>query len=295
MGIWQEIWDADMNENGLIPLIKGVSDNEANDCFGHVIVDTDPKNQCPSKPIETCEVKVLTNVVIPQNKKMSYEIFKKLIDNYRLGSKKPEKSSKEEQKEIREFLEFAIKTNPIKIAREYAKDNGYISNDDEWINLLYKIWFKTYKNNSTCGFEHVFIGEQGSKKNKLGGHHFWYHYYLHDGPFSEIEEEDSIYFIKHVDVKVTEHSNKAEVITIKYIYNAKDEVNPKSVELIKSPKGGFFVGLSAEGLLAFGTVAMLDRDIRQEIPIKINGEKYKIKIFREGTHLRTFYPIIIND
>lgn len=49
------------------------------------------------------------------------------------------------------------------------------------------------------------------------------------------------------------------------------------------------------GLLAFGTVAMLNRNKHQDISIKINGEKYNLKVIREGKHLRTFYPMIINN
>lgn len=292
MNIWQEIWDADMRCNGLVPLIKDVSDYEADDSMGYVIVDTDSSKVCPDNPTEHCEIKVLVRAVIPKNRERSYNIFKKFLNNYRIGRKCPENFSEENEKEIIEFLTFAIKTEPMKIAREYAEHNKYVNGYHQWLDLLYEIWFEGYQNKSTCGFEHVFIGEQGENPHILAGHHFWYHYYLHNGPYNEFRAENSIYFIRHVDVKFPEQSNRAEVITIKYIYKAKDIDNPDGIELVKRPKGGFFIGLSAEGLLAFGTVAMLDKKKRRHIPIVINSEMYNVKVTREGKHLRTFYPVI---
>ncbi|WP_193767170.1 hypothetical protein [Lysinibacillus parviboronicapiens] len=40
--IFNDIWQADMDGNGLMPLIKGVSDNEQNEEMGFVIVNTNP-------------------------------------------------------------------------------------------------------------------------------------------------------------------------------------------------------------------------------------------------------------
>ncbi|MFE6076748.1 hypothetical protein ACFVQB_19995 [Paenibacillus sp. NPDC057886] len=86
------------------------------------------------------------------------------------------------------------------------------------------MWFEqfTHDTTTTSAFEHVFIGEEGRKPNILDGHHFWYHYYINDGPYELTEIEDSIYFVKYVEVGLSERSKRAEFITIKYAYEKRD-------------------------------------------------------------------------
>ncbi|MEC2746479.1 hypothetical protein P9X02_32095, partial [Bacillus cereus] len=251
---WNDIWQADMNENGVVPLVKGISDDERNDDEGYLIVDLNPFEN-PSRDRtrgQNRQISVLTEVTIPENKKESYELVKRLLDNYIARQGVSDPLSDEEIAEIRRFLSFAIQTKPMEIVREHVERNQEIGNDDEWIEMLYDIWFKTHRNDSISLFEHVFVGEADGQV--LGGHHFWYHYYLHDGPFEVTQIEDTIVFIEHVDVQRSEVSNQAEVITIKYRYKIKDNHNPHGINLNKN-KGGFCVGLSAEGLMAFGTMA----------------------------------------
>ncbi|ARJ25316.1 hypothetical protein [Bacillus mycoides] len=297
---WNEIWQADMNENGIVPLVKGISDDEKNDDKGFLIVDLNPFENPSSNPSPNRQISVLTQVTIPANKNESYVLIKKLLDNYIAKNGVSDPLSNAEITEIKQFLSFAIQTKPMKIVREHVELNQEIRNDDEWIEILFDIWFKTHRNDSISAFEHVFVGEADG--GKLGGHHFWYHYYLHDGPFEVTHIEDTILFIKHVEVQRSEVSNQAEVITIQYKYKAKDDHNPNGINLNKKT-GGFFVGLSAEGLMAFGTMAHFEamRDSSPpealDISIDINEERYNLKVVhkRENgkTFLRTFYPMII--
>ncbi|MCF2719559.1 hypothetical protein LWE69_21260 [Paenibacillus sp. UKAQ_18] len=284
-----------MKENGIFPLIKGLSDNQKDSEQGYVIVDMDPTpDQVTTPGSEKNEISVFKEFHIPQNKQKSYELFAKLHDNYNWIVDAKEMTTSEEQAEVNEFLHFAIRTKPVQLAREYARSNGHLadgSSDEEWMDMLKTLWFKLIKGKSTSYFEHVFLGEQGSKKRKLGGHHFWYHYLINDGPYVQLKKEDSIVFIKHVQVNKIEASKLAEVITIKYTLEEKKESGEKT-KLFKDI-GGFFVGTSAEGLLALGTVAFLDG--RQHIPVDLNGEKLDITVFRttDGTkNARTFYPVI---
>ncbi|KQO18416.1 hypothetical protein [Paenibacillus sp. Leaf72] len=292
---FQKIWEADMKENGILPLIKGLSDNQKDPAQGYVIVDMNPQPDEASTPgSEKNEITVFKETLIPDSKQPSYDLFIKLHDNYdwKVGSK--ESTSPEEQAEVNDFLQFAIGTKPMQIAREYAESNGHLAagnSDDDWKNMLKALWFKLIKGNSTSYFEHVFLGEQGSKRRKLGGHHFWYHYLINDGPFVKLEKEDSIVFIRHVEVNKIEASKLAEVITIEYSLEEIDNQGKKT-KLIKNI-GGFFVGTSPEGLLALGTVAFLDG--REHIPVELNGEKLDITVFRtqdEKKDARTFYPVI---
>ncbi|MDY8022018.1 hypothetical protein [Paenibacillus polymyxa] len=293
--IFQQIWEADMKENGILPLIKGLSDNQKDSEQGYVIVDMDPTpDQVTTPGSEKNEITVFKESHIPQSKQKSYDLFMKLHDNYNWIVDAKETTIPEEQTEVNEFLQFAIGTKPVQLAREYAQSNGHLadgSSDEEWMDMLKKLWFKLIKGKSTSYFEHVFLGEQGSKKRKLGGHHFWYHYLINDGPYVQLKKEDSIVFIKHVQVNKIEASKLAEVITIKYTLEEKKESGEKT-KLFKDI-GGFFVGTSAEGLLALGTVAFLDG--RQHIPVELNGEKLDITVFRTtdgAKDARTFFPVI---
>ncbi|MFI2130398.1 MULTISPECIES: hypothetical protein [Lysinibacillus] len=298
--IFNDIWQADMKGNGLIPLIKGLSDNEKNEETGYVIVNTNPFPEGRSSNSSDGQVNVLETVVIPESKLTTYELFKKLHDNYDWRRKKNDPTPQEEIKEVDEFLNFVIETQPMKLARDYVSENGKIesgASDEEWKDLLKTIWFKQFDNNSTSAFEHVFIGEEGGKKRRgksdLGGHHSWYHYYINDGPYEKTHQDDVILFLKAVQVNSrAEKSNKAEVITIRYEYTAKD--NEGSKTLLKET-GGFFVGLSPEGLLAMGTVGFLHESGEENIPIVINEENYVLTVWRtqdNEKNPRTFFPRI---
>ncbi|KAA0788714.1 MULTISPECIES: hypothetical protein [Bacillus cereus group] len=303
---WNEIWKADMEDSGLLPFIKGREGNGVEDSQGYLLVDLDPFDS-PSGNHDLNarnEVNVLTNVHI--KKKKSYELIEKLFDNYVAKAKKEEVFDPQEISEIEEFLKYAINTEPMKVARNYLEGQYDIgSSDDEWIEKLFNIWFKPRKHGSTSVFEHVFLGEQSMRRRGvLDGHHFWYNYYLNDGPYDVTKHEDRIYFLKTVQVQATELSNYAEAITISYNYLLKDNDDQRGLDLHKKI-GGFFVGLSAEGLLAMGTVGYFmtlpqnnDRcgEFVKDLPMTINGEKYNLKVVLqcgEGeTFYRTFYPMI---
>lgn len=293
--IFQQIWEADMEGNGVIPLIDGLSDNKKEAAKGYVIVDMDPMpNEATTTGSEKDEISVFKEFLIPQSKQQSYDLFTKLHDNYNWIRDDKEDNTPEEQEEVNAFLRFAIGTKPMQLARDYAESNGHLtsgSSDEEWMEMLKALWFKLILGRSTSYFEHVFLGEQGSQRRKLGGHHFWYHYLINDGPYVQLKKKDSIVFIRHVEVNKMEASQLAEVITIQYSLEEEDQTGRKTK--LNKKVGGFFVGTSAEGLMALGTVAFLDG--RQEIPTELNGEKLDITVFRtqdQEKHARTFFPKI---
>lgn len=294
--IFSQIWQADMDGNGLIPLIKDISEDLKDRDKGYVIVDLNPMpDSGTSNGSEENEISVFKEVVIPAGKLHSYDLFLKLINNYEWEVNKKDPISNEENKEINEFLTFTAQTAPMRLARKYAEDNYHIKagcSTEEWIETLKAIWFKPFKSGSTSYFEHVCIGEQGSKRRKLGGHHFWYHYYVNDGPYEALRKEDSIVFIKHVEVGHTDKSKLAEVITIKY--TLEEEHSSGAKHILRKDIGSFFVGTSPEGLMALGTVAFMDG--RNHIPIEINGERIGLSVAHieeNGKRLaRTFYPVI---
>ena len=204
----------------------------------------------------------------------------------------------------------------MKLAKQYLDtklDQSYTK--EQWNQLLNNIWFNHNDDKDACsGFEHIFIGEQGDgigkskKKFKLGGNHFWYHYLLYDGTYDKYHIEDAIICFKYTEVQISEISELAEVVAIEYEYIAKDCENSRGRRLYKS-SGGFFIGISVEGLMAITTVAIIDSIINhsENIKITINNETYNLVVILiehnyfdddllenlKSVKLKTSYPKII--
>src|SRR4051794_36161585 len=113
MNIYQTIWDSDMESNGVRPISTGEIGDEAK---GYVVVDTD-----------SCEPQhhVIQKVHIPEEKRSSYQLVEKLFNNYTLNQKKKEfNNTLDETKEVEEFLNMAIETKPLKLAKKYIEERS---------------------------------------------------------------------------------------------------------------------------------------------------------------------------
>lgn len=309
MNIYQEIWNCDMRNTGVKPLIKGISEDKKDKTKGFVVVDLDPEPQ-KVKGTDKVEIKVFKGNYIPEiesNKNPNgYELFKTILDNYNAN---PPVSDEDTIKAIDNLLNYVIDTEVMKITKQYLdKRAGESCTKEDWWKILENIWFKNFNNKTDCsGFENIFIGEQGAGKN-LGGHHFWYHYVINDGPFDRYSIGDIVYSLKDIEVQRAEDSNLAEVIKINYKYDSKDCENPNDLELNKN-FGAFFVGTSVEGLMAIITTAVIDTVINgvEDMNPVLNNKTYGLKtiIFSDSkpdtdnllehlktVHLKTCYPII---
>ncbi|OKP84408.1 hypothetical protein [Paenibacillus sp. P32E] len=278
--IFAKIWQADMESSGVIPLVKGLSDGQKDIHNGYVVVDMNPlSGQYSGEGDDSNEIKVFKEVVIPDGKRLSYDLFMQLHNYYDQSFKQRDPASPKNIKEINEFLEYAAITAPMRLARKYAEDYHHIRagcSKEEWIDTLRSIWFRASKGDSPSYFEQVFIGEQGGNRRTFGEHHFWYHYCVNNGPVESIRNENSNVLIKHIDVGRSEKSNLAEVITLTYTYEEIRSNGSKKNQV--RDLGGFFVGTSAEGLMALGTVAYLDG--RAQIPMELNGEAFDLMMYR---------------
>jgi poly(U)-specific endoribonuclease len=146
-----------------------------------------------------------------------------------------------------------------------------------------------YNGRDLSGFEHVFVGEQ--KRKMLSGHHFWYKYWLEDNPALNKHKKD---LIELKDTSLHESMPGAPyIVTAGYRLKAFDHQKGQFVRISKS-RCGFFVGLSAEGLMALGTVRAL---FPEEVPhfIELNGVMLNLEMFMcpEGKSIRTFYPLYV--
>lgn len=278
MDIYQKIWDADMKANGIQPML---TTENADLSQGYIIVDT-----------QSChpEHHILKEVHIPDRKRNSYQLIEKLFDNYTLNQKKEEKGTSNESKEVEEFLGMAINSSPGKIAKKFIEEtfNEEFS-DLQWYTYLHDLWFQQFDYNSgkdLSGFEHVFIGEQKGKD--LVGHHFWYKYWLEENKHLNEHHKDQI------KMTCTGHHEKPStpnIVTVSYHLNAYDYGRKRFININKR-KSTFFVGLSAEGLLALGTV-------RSNVPVDfiINNIHYKLELYMspDGKSIRTFFPTYLSS
>ncbi|MFG1289859.1 hypothetical protein [Xanthobacter versatilis] len=293
--IYRAIWDADQSGSG----IKAIFDDMAGDASdGFVKVAREALRPGPV----SSEVKLLGDVVIPQNKARSYDLVRRLFNNYALDEKLTEVETPQEREEVHDLLEGIVETAPMQVARLYVQEaTGTTVTHERWYSTLLELWFRPFMDGdrpSLSGFEHVFVGEQ--KGSVVNGYHFWYKYWLDDGFASTMEDgperfpglkDDRIVYQRSKENKGEDRF--PESVTIGYQWEAPD-YERRAVRPLTKPTGGFFVGCSVEGLMAIGTVrAHLGARAPKEAVI--NGARYDLKLFRspDNQHVRTFYPMFL--
>jgi poly(U)-specific endoribonuclease len=167
------------------------------------------------------------------------------------------------------------------VAKKFIEERSQQDfNEEQWYTHLHNLWFRQFdweSGKDLSGFEHVFIGEQ--KGRKLVGHHFWYKFWLEQSSnLTELYQDEPKYVTPHV-------------VILGYRLKAFDE-KKRTYNKIDKKRCAFFVGHSAEGLLAIGTVrAMPDGLVPEDFVL--NDLRYKLELFRspDGNSIRTFYPI----
>lgn len=294
-GIYQEIWNADQSQNGVEAILDSEVGSEEQ---GYVKVNSQlDKTSDP-------DLRVLTKVHIPESKKNTYELCRRLFNNYTLAEPMPEFETPEERREIHDFVSAITETEPMEAARCYIQqETGTTVSRERWYNTIVEMWFRRFSSGGDpelSGFEHVVVGEQ--EKSKVQGHHFWWKYYLDDGFARETDDgktmPDSAGFN---DDRITYHGSKLaagqkqfpESVTISYRWQAPDYDNSAFRPLFKKI-GGFFVGCSVEGLMALGTVRA-HKGVRAPQVAEIEGARYDLKLYHSpgGQQIRTFYPVFL--
>jgi poly(U)-specific endoribonuclease len=282
--IYQEIWNTDQKNNGLKAIKNGVKVDAATKASGYVVVNEDDG--------ATSERQVIAEVVIPDEKKKSYDLAAILFNNYTLDQTKPENNIIEEEREVQEFIDAIYLSEPMKVAKDFVSEqSGEEISNDQWFAIIQRVWFEQFdngRNKDLSGFEHVVVGEQ--KQGKVQGYHFWYKYFMDEHFRRDDAEDTETDLIKFIRWKNKEDDVTPEVVTLSYEWRAFDYERLEFRKLIK-PIGGFWVGPSIEGLLALGTVRFLPEAMAPKKAV-INGAKYNLPLFRSPNdrHLRTFYP-----
>ncbi|MEM7024138.1 MAG: hypothetical protein AAF637_16340 [Pseudomonadota bacterium] len=284
-GIWQQIWDADQSERG-IPAI--LVDQRGDPEVGFVRVD------------EPAEVdsghQLFAEVVIPEHKRLTYDLCRELFDNYRLNQTEAEDMTRLEARETLALLDAITDSAPMQVACAHLADTaGLRCSRDAWQEVLFNIWFRPFdlgRNRDLTGFEHVVVGER--KGDQVSGYHFWYKYYLDD--LGALTGEDAI------DWRGTRYDGPRrrdgalnalgrtvpEIATLAYDWDALDPETGYRA-LLEQNIGGFWIGCSVEGLMALGTLRFFAPGSSEAV---INGARYRIDLHRsdDGQSLRTFFP-----
>ena len=295
MSIYQEIWDADQEGNGIRALRKKDQSQLRDKSIGYILVD---------EVTSGSDARVISEVVIPPAKRRTYDLCARLFDNYALDPGIREDVTAGEAIEEMEFIREIVPTKPLQVAKEFiARDLRRTVTDTDLAVMIEKTWFFQGKAGSkfASGFEHVFVGEQKPKGDqpdsqavKLGGYHFWYKYYLDDGG-----RKGGLVFDDRIKYNGTRYGGAdetsqgvlvPEVVTLSFEWNAPDTVN-QSRQLLNKPIGGFWVGCSPEGLIALGLIRVRTSVGSSAV---INGSTYDVKFFPLDSNpqsIRTFFPI----
>lgn len=289
--IYQRIWTADQNANGVEPITGQAQENSE---AGFVRVNE--RLDSSSDP----NLRVLEKVHIPTTKMQTYELCRKLFNNFALPEAAREVDTPEERTERHEFVEAIRASDPMEVARTYIEErSGEPIGAERWHNTLMDLWFRRFASSGDpdlSGFEHVVVGEQ--EGSKVQGYHFWYKYYLDDG-FARKVDDGAAVVPGAGDDRIRYIASKAaagqmafpESVTIQYAWDAPD-YDAGQVRPLTKKIGGFFVGCSVEGLMALGTVrAHLGANAPKSAVIE--GGRYDLKIYRSpnNRHIRTFYPV----
>ncbi len=287
MNIYQQIWNADQEGNGIKP-VSSIEEHDPD--HGYVVVN--------EKVNENGDHKLFPKVHIPNQKQETYDLCRNLFNNYALDKRRRETKTPEEDQEVYDLLDVIVYSKPMKAARQFvAEQTGETYSQSRWIKKLIDIWFTQFdmgQGRDLSAFEHIVVGEQS--KGKVSGYHFWYKYYLDDS-MEFLNSDDIVYVAPRYEgprarygALTSEGIQTPEISTIAYKWDAYDYDTGARRPLYK-PVGGFWNGCSIEGLLALGTIRFL-REARAPKECIINGASYELKLFRsdDNRHLRTFYP-----
>ena len=111
--IYQEIWSADQANNGIEAIL---SDQTGDPAKGFVKVNRDLEdNRDPN-------LRVLTEVHIPDHKRATYDLCRALFNNYALPEGDFEVDTEDERTERHAFIEAIRDTPPMQVARAYVAD-----------------------------------------------------------------------------------------------------------------------------------------------------------------------------
>ncbi len=288
--IYQELWKLDQAHGGLSASVsKSSSEIELNE-----------QSRYEGKGGDAAPLPLFTRVESPKLKRKTYQTLVKLLDNYEYAKDEKEDAlgaNPPEDTERVEFVAAVVASEVGQRAFKYFQTQGGLS-EAEFSQLLTRLWFEPFNNyyggnevRDCTGFEHVFIGEEGSGAG-FGGYHYWYTFFLQ-------EKAQQVDFLGHNYGNTRGGPANPYVSTLAMRWNT--PLGPATKDV-----SGFLVGPSPElvllwGALAYAENASFGNSADKEIPVSVEGADLKLVLYREvergskdnsvrGKHIRSFYP-----
>ena len=105
-----------------------------------------------------------------------------LHDNYEPNPLIMENVTKKEIDEEIDFLTSCLNTTVMNLLCAFLIKHKLIKSDLYWREIFTELWFKRWSSDGSCAFEHVFLGELGSRGSRVNGVHNWVFFlHLHHG------------------------------------------------------------------------------------------------------------------
>uniref|UniRef100_A0A0N5A710 Endoribonuclease n=1 Tax=Parastrongyloides trichosuri TaxID=131310 RepID=A0A0N5A710_PARTI len=211
--------------------------------------------------------------------KPTYKAYINLMGNYFPEVGKPEKVTKEESQEVREFYKAVMETKTGNKLYNLLKSKGYKHAVDKttFRSWLLQLWFQLYSRakgvHDSSGFEHIFMGEL--KNNEVTGLHNWIRLYYLESKAS-VENFDYMGFLtKRFDLMAS--------VKFKWRHYMKTG-------------GSFFIGTSPEFDFSVFTLCFLANRGNKGCSIEVNGCPASIiahEMYQNGKiHIGSLYPKI---
>lgn len=260
-----KLWERDQQAGGIKPILASQVDDltEKERSHGYVVL-TNKNNDINFWIWNPDELR----------SRQSHQLVYQLLDNYVFDDKKADPATQQHTKEENAFIDCIVQTEVIKATREHINFKG---DDDAWKKHLWTLWFQKFDYSTKTGlsgFEHVFVGE--SNKGKLGGHHFWFQYWLQDGA-------------QGTQPDIITNENLSKITTPASVTLSYKLVN-QGITADK-PIGGFFVGCSAEFLVAVGVVLFARGGSANTV---VEGYQYRLPFYfaddKTKVEIRTWWP-----
>ena len=226
--------------------------------------------QSGKKPYQTEDLAddpLFTEVDESAFRRPTYSTFIALLDNYVSQTGETEEVTPTEEAENYAFLNAIMQTGPMQYCHKYcvANKEDIPSDPDEFIQLLYKIWFGLYKRSrggghDSSGFEHVFAGE--IKNEKVSGFHNWIYFYLE-------EMQGNVNYKGYIKPRgrgSAETNDDDHILTLQFEWYG-----------VEKFVGTSFIGVSPEFEIALYTMCFLVGEEENIIEIDTGADVFKLK------------------
>jgi poly(U)-specific endoribonuclease len=226
--------------------------------------------QSGKKPYQTEDLAddpLFTEVKERVFRRPTYSTFMALLDNYVSETGVTEEVTSTEEEENYAFLNAIMQTAPMQYCHKYccANKEDIPSDPDEFIELLYGIWFGLYKRSrggrpDSSGFEHVFVGE--IKNDKVSGFHNWVYFYLE-------ELKGNVNYKGYIKPRGRENAETNEddhVLTLQFEWHG-----------VEKFVGTSFIGVSPEFEMALYTMCFIVGEEENVLDIDMVTDVFKLK------------------